>query len=53
MSLVSLKDVQATGGKREHPELQKMYVFFALLDPDPDPAAPLNPDRIRIHITDN
>ncbi len=45
--------------KREQPALQKMkfinfflrlWVFFALLDPDTDPGTPLNPDPIRIRI---
>ncbi len=47
--------------KREHPALQKMkfinlllrlWVIFALLDPDPDtdPGIPLNQDLIRIRI---
>jgi hypothetical protein len=45
--------------KRGHPTLQNMnfkkkflllWVIFALLDPDPDPLARLNPDPIRIRI---
>ncbi len=27
-----------------------LWVFFALLDPDPDPGTPLNPDLIRIRM---
>ncbi len=43
--------------KRGHPTLQNMnfynfflllWVIFALLDPDPDPLARLNPDPIQI-----
>jgi hypothetical protein len=39
--------------KREQDEIYELFLFFwvivALLDPDPDPGTPLNPDPIRIH----
>jgi hypothetical protein len=55
----SIKNVKAqeklSALKRDHPALEFYFLFlwiiFALLDSDPDPGTPLNPDQIRIRNT--